>query len=228
MSVIAGGRSDDLVGDRSIDAGIALGVRVEPGSAEERVVDAMLTCVGRWGLSKTTIEDVGREAGLSRATVYRLFPGGKHAVLLAGLHTEIGRLVTVLTAELAHDDDLESCLSRAVALATGFLQDNLALEYLREHEREALDQFLAFDRLDTLFLVAGALMGPVLERFLDPEQAAEVAIWGARVVMSYLATPDEHLDLADGARARHLVHTYLMPGLVPADTPSTSSAPTVH
>jgi AcrR family transcriptional regulator len=226
MSVIAGGRSDGLVGDRSIATGVGLGA--EPGSQEERVVDAMLACVGRWGMSKTTIEDVAREAGLSRATVYRLFPGGKNAVLLAGLHTEIARLVTVLTVELEHDADLESCLSRAISLASGFLRANLALEFLREHEWETVEAFLAFDRLDTLFLVAGALMGPVLERFVDPEQATEVAIWAARVVMSYLATPDEHLDLTDEARAHHLVRTYLMPGLAPADTPSTSSTPTVH
>ncbi len=223
MSVIAGGRTD-------AGAGIALvtGLGATPGSSEERVVDAMLACVGRWGMSKTTIEDVAREAGLSRATVYRLFPGGKNAILLAGLHTEVARLVTVLTQELAHDQDLESCLARAISLAAGFLQENLALEFLREHEWESVEAFLAFDRLDTLFLVTGALMGPVLERFLAPAHANEVAIWAARIVLSYLTTPAEGLDLSQEPAARHLVRTYLMPGIRPADTPAAPPAPSIQ
>jgi len=39
-----------------------------------RVLDAALTCVGRVGLAKTTLDDVAREAGCARATVYRYFP----------------------------------------------------------------------------------------------------------------------------------------------------------
>jgi AcrR family transcriptional regulator len=217
----------ELVGDRSVGA-VGLGLGAAPGSSEERVVDAMLDCVGRWGLSKTTVEDVARSAGLSRATVYRLFPGGKNAILMAALHTEIARLVAVLTDDLDQVDDLEACLARAISLAAGFLRDNLALEYLREHEWESVETFLAFDRLDTLFLATGALMGPVLERFLEPSQAVDVAVWAARIVMSYLSTPAEYVDLTQEAGARHLVSAYLMPGLAPADTPSTPSAGPVH
>ena len=45
-------------------------------SAESRVLDAARRCVDRWGLGKLTIDDVATEAGVSRATLYRLFPGG--------------------------------------------------------------------------------------------------------------------------------------------------------
>ena len=47
---------------------------------ETRVVDAMLECIGRWGLGKTTADDVARTAGISRATLYRTFPGGMDVV----------------------------------------------------------------------------------------------------------------------------------------------------
>ena len=40
-----------------------------------RVLDATLTCIARVGVAKTTLDDVAREAGCSRATVYRYFPG---------------------------------------------------------------------------------------------------------------------------------------------------------
>ena len=39
--------------------------------ARERILEAGFACVARRGLAKTTIEDIAREAGMSRATVYR-------------------------------------------------------------------------------------------------------------------------------------------------------------
>ena len=41
----------------------------------DRILDATLTCLGRVGLTKTTLDDVAREAGCARATLYRYFPG---------------------------------------------------------------------------------------------------------------------------------------------------------
>lgn len=46
-------------------------------SLEDRILDAARRCVDRWGINKLTIDDVATEAGVSRATLYRLFPGGK-------------------------------------------------------------------------------------------------------------------------------------------------------
>ena len=47
----------------------------------QRILEATYVCVARWGLSKTTVEDAAREAGLSRATVYRYFPGGRDELI---------------------------------------------------------------------------------------------------------------------------------------------------
>ena len=38
----------------------------------QRLVVAAYACVARHGMGKTTVEDIGREAGVSRATVYRI------------------------------------------------------------------------------------------------------------------------------------------------------------
>lgn len=193
---------------------VELALPVEPGSAEERVVDAMFACIGRWGLTKTTVEDVARTAGISRATVYRLFPGGKSAILQAGLATEVSRLVSSLSSELERLDDLESCLARAVSVASRFLGDHAALAYVREHEWTAVESFLAYDRLEALFLLAGAALGPSLIRFVDPERASRMAMWSARLVVSYLLTPSDDIDLGDEATARRIVTTYLLPAPV--------------
>jgi AcrR family transcriptional regulator len=50
------------------------GCAVEP-SARERVLDAALQLVGRRGLADLSMDDLAAAAGVSRATLYRLFPG---------------------------------------------------------------------------------------------------------------------------------------------------------
>lgn len=48
--------------------------------ARDRLLDAAETCFGQFGLAKTTIEDVAKEASVSRATVYRYFSGRDEVV----------------------------------------------------------------------------------------------------------------------------------------------------
>ena len=49
-------------------------------------------CLAHQGTAKTTVDDIAREAGISRATVYRVFPGGKGEILAAVVDTEMARL----------------------------------------------------------------------------------------------------------------------------------------
>ena len=56
-----------------------------------RIVEGALRVIARFGLAKLTLDDVAREAGCSRATLYRYFPG-KGALLRAVLDSETGRL----------------------------------------------------------------------------------------------------------------------------------------
>ena len=50
------------------------GCAPEP-SARQRVLDAALDQVGRFGLAALSMDDLAATAGVSRATLYRLFPG---------------------------------------------------------------------------------------------------------------------------------------------------------
>ena len=49
----------------------------DPLTLRDRLLAATYRCVSRFGLGKTTIDDVAKESGLSRATIYRQFPGGR-------------------------------------------------------------------------------------------------------------------------------------------------------
>src|SRR5579859_1671730 len=60
----------------------ALEVAPEPGT-RERILDAALMEIGNHGLSALSMDDLSDRAGVSRATLYRLFPG--KAALFTGL-----------------------------------------------------------------------------------------------------------------------------------------------
>src|SRR3954454_5598888 len=109
---------------------------VETGitSQEERVADAALRCVGRWGVAKTTLDDIAREAGCSRATVYRLFPGGKSSLIVTVGQHEIARLLLDVTSRLDRAPDVETMVFVAIRTAASFVAENEALQMLVRHE----------------------------------------------------------------------------------------------
>lgn len=188
-----------------------------PTSTEARIADALLVCMGRWGLAKTTVEDIAREAGVSRATVYRLFPGGKTAISSAAALADMVRLVDTLSDGLAGVTDRDERLSTGLWLAARFFAEHEALTFLREHEPDEFERLVRLERLDALLLATGELVGPVLEPVFDDAAAArDAAIWLGRLVASHVINPSPSLDLTDADTARWVVTTFVLPGLAVA------------
>ena len=182
-------------------------------SSRVRIVDAALRCIARCGLHKTTVDEVAREAGVSRATLYRLFPGGKDAVVRAVVETETARLFSDLGAAMGEARDLEELLVAAIVGAAAHLSSHAALAYLLRHEPGAVLPHLAFGGLDRVLGAAGSFAAPFLGRWLGPDDAARAAEWAARIVVSYLLCPREGMDLADPIAVRDLVATFVIPGI---------------
>jgi AcrR family transcriptional regulator len=70
-------------------------------AAREKLLDAAEECFTRFGLSRTSIEDVAREAKVSRSTVYRYFEGRNELVAAAYMResAEVFERVKVLMGE---------------------------------------------------------------------------------------------------------------------------------
>jgi AcrR family transcriptional regulator len=181
-----------------------------------RIGAAALTCVARWGFAKT-LEDVAREAGCGRATIYRSFQGGKAEVMSAVVAAESLRFrVAVDDAVAAAGDDLEDVVVAGVVAAARFLDGHDALRYLLAHEPDAVLPWVTFHRLGALFAVAGRYADPHLARFLpDADHRARAVEWLARVVLTYVLNPADGVDLTDEADARRLLRTFVLPGITP-------------
>jgi AcrR family transcriptional regulator len=190
--------------------------------AERRLVDAAVACVARWGLRKTSLDDIAREAGVSRATVYRVFPGGKDRVVDVVLCHVIGRFFHDLDAELSSAATLEDLVTVGVGALLREAADNAMLASLIEHEPDLILPHFAFHQLDRVFDLAAAVAGPHLARFLPADEVRPAAELLARVVLTFAFRPVPWLDPHDPASVRRLVRTYLVPAVSPS--PATDPA----
>ncbi len=79
--------------------GSAVAAADESSEVQRRLLDAAEACFAQFGLRKTTMEDVARSAGMSRATVYRHFEN-RDDLLMSVVEREAHRVKELLRARL--------------------------------------------------------------------------------------------------------------------------------
>ena len=202
-----------MVGVDAVAGGTGAVTRTADSPHRVRIIDGTLACLARHGTAKTTVDDVARESGVSRATVYRAFPGGRDEILAAVVDTEAARLFSALGVRLGTAHDLEEALVGGIVEASVRLRDHRALHFLVEHEPGIILGHLAFADSDRLLATASRFTAPFLARWMSPPEAERVAEWAARIVLSYAIAPSSRTDLCDPAEARRLVVTFVLPGI---------------
>jgi AcrR family transcriptional regulator len=195
-------------------------------STRVRLVDGALCCLARQGIAKTTVDDIARAAGLSRATAYRSFPRGKEGILAAVVETEVARFFSSLAVAMGEAADLEDVLVAGMVESARWLGGHEALTYLLEHEPGAVLPFITFGGFDRVMRVASDLGAPFFARWLEPEQASRAAEWAVRIVMAYCSDPSPHADLADPADTRALVRAFVLPGILALRVDAAAGPPT--
>lgn len=206
---------------RAHDTVVRVSIGQDPVGTRERIMAAAVSCVGRVGVRGFSLEDVASEAGVSRTTVYRYFPGGRAQLveetttweiarfwrrlalavedlatledrLVAGL--VIGRRVMDRSSILADmvDADFEELL--AAAQPAEPLVHGVIRDYLRDALREESD--------------AGRL-----RQGLDLDVTADYL---TRMVLSWLGAP-AGVDLTDEQQARQVVRREFLAGVVPLE-----------
>ena len=89
----------------------------DPLTLRDRLLAATYRCVERFGLGKTTIDDIVKESGLSRATIYRQFPGGRDELLLETVGWELANYFNALADHVRDAPDLAQLLEQGLAFA---------------------------------------------------------------------------------------------------------------
>ncbi len=179
----------------------------------DRIIDGALACIARVGVAKTTLDDVAREAGCARATVYRSFPG-RQALFRAVLDREIATLAARVNGAAAEADNLVDALVAVIATGADAFRTHAALANVLANEPEIIAPQLSFDRGSALLLAAAAVVAPSFSRYLPAERAERLGEWVARLTLSYLCNPSERVYLDDPARVRALVVDHILPSVI--------------
>ncbi len=180
-------------------------------SPETRVLDAAKACCERWGIEKVTVDDIAAAAGVSRATLYRLFPGGKDVLFDALRVRDIEEFFTRLTAGVAGADTLSELLVRTVVVATTDLRgdDHLAI-MLASEPGDTLGQ-LTVQGLPRIIRMASLFLAPLVEPYVGRGDSSRLVELLSRLVISYFLAPSDHVDLGDAESARQFISTYILP-----------------
>ena len=184
----------------------------------ERVLAATYACVARFGMGKTTVEDVVKESGVSRASIYRLFPGGKDQLLRETVGWEMNRFFASLAEAVYDAPDFATLLERGLVFAHRAIQEHLVLRKVLETEPERLLPLITVEQHRVLEFITAFLL-PYLER---EERAGRVrpgvdleagADYVARMILSLIGSPGRW-DMDDPEQVRVLVREELLGGIL--------------
>lgn len=167
--------------------------------ARDRLIDAAEACFSRFGVSKTTLEDIASQAGVSRATVYRYFDGGRDEIILGVVLREAGEFLDALQRRVQREPDLADAIVEGVLYTMASVRKNehLALLFAPEvagHTTAVAGASTALFELTTDFL------RPIFERARREGQlregvvAEDAAEFVLRMILSLLSV--------DGPRRR--------------------------
>jgi AcrR family transcriptional regulator len=180
-----------------------------------RVLEATVATFGRVGIAKSTVEEVAAEAGLSRATIYRWFPGGRDQLVVDAIAHEVARFFDGLAVDLADTPELGPWLERFLLHARQTLAEHEVFQKVVETEPERLLPHLSAAGPIVLAMITSSLLPIVrsaeLRPGVDPAEASE---WLGRMTLSFL-TGDGGWPLGDAVALHQMVRQLLAGVLVP-------------
>lgn len=177
---------------------------VRPGT-RDRILEAAFSAVATHGLSRLTVDDVARLAGLSRQTVYRYFDS-KDALIQALVYREEETFIEGVRAAHARHDRLEDAMREAILFCLTAAREHPLLDRLLASEADALLPFLTTHGTGLLARARAVIEELAAGWGLRSELVHRSADVSVRAMVSYLLTPSED-DPGDIARelARILV-----------------------
>ena len=179
-------------------------------SLSDAILDATKQAIERWGVERLTINDVCDTANISRATLYRAFPGGKEVMLEALRVRETETFFTTLRAHAEGETSLEDTIVRCMVVATTELRSDQHLALMLAAEPNEVLSQLTVQGMPRIVRVATAYLMPLLQPHLSRDEAAELVEVLARMVISYFLAPSRQYDFGNESQARAFVRAYVL------------------
>jgi AcrR family transcriptional regulator len=189
---------------------VSEGVARKPDRRLE-VLEATLSCLEDSGLGGYSVEAAAKRAGLSRVTIYRLFPGGRDELLEEATRLLVDRTISKVATAMGECDELEGALVAGMTTATRILREEPVLAKLLEESPGAVLSKVAFGELDKVLRGVSEMVAPFLGRFLAHEEALLIGELAARMVLSYVLAPGSGIDLGDEDSCMRAVVSYVLP-----------------
>ncbi len=170
-------------------------------ATRDRILEAALLAMGRVGLRRLTMGDVGEVAGLSRGTVYRYFPTKEHLLAVVAEYEQNrfaealrGCMVGIPTEEIGLDDVAEYIIT--------YLRQHPALTLMIDTEPAFVLGYMRH-QLPVFYKITKDVLGPVMVNVLPVKEgwvtADELNELLFRVVLSVFLVPGESSTLTVGA-----------------------------
>lgn len=197
----------------------------DTGVARQRLIDAAETCFSRYGVGKTTVEDVANEASVSRATVYRYF-SDRDELILGVLMREAGRYFERLADHLETQPGLAEAVVEGVMFTIDSVRADQHLAMLFSPEAVGITSSVA-GTSEALFATVTAFLRPLFERGretgelrsgIDIDEAAE---WVLRMLLSLLTTEGRVVRTPDDQR--RVLRNFLLPAILENPLPPISA-----
>jgi len=184
------------------------------------VLDAAFDLFCRQGITRTTMDDVARRAGLSRITVYRRV-SSKEALVEQVVLREFRRYLDQFITDVSRADNVADRVVVGFVSSLRAVRSNPLMSGVMTAEPQLLAPSIMGEGGRTLAVVgqfvagqlrreqeAGNVAAPV-----DVDLVAELMV---RLTMSMLVTPSALVDLDDDEQLGALARRYLVPMLEPA------------
>ncbi|WP_280260200.1 TetR/AcrR family transcriptional regulator [Nocardia abscessus] len=187
-------------------------------SIESRILDAALVQFERLGVKKTTIEDIARQAGVDRVTVYRRV-GSRDDVVQAVVSREVGAVLAEVTQLPDRHDNIADLVADIFVTVLTRWRNHPLVHRMLTLEPERVITKLTTDGATT-FAMSVATTTAALERAaqhgLLPETPdlmvrAEVV---CRIVHSLILAPDGGTQFESDSEMAEFARKYLLPIII--------------
>lgn len=175
-----------------------------------RLMDAAMSCVQRWGIEKTSLNDIAREAGCARQTVYNYFKN-RDAVIFAASMDSAARFSIKLMAHINTFDNPADKIVEAIMFTLEHLPNEPYLQWITDPKLSPVinpEMFYSDLCLGTITKIAAECVKEQPELL---ERSAELGEMMTRLFLSLLLI--KRPDAKDDEAQRDFLRRWLLPGV---------------